>query len=671
MKIEKRTEYRYVFYDLIYTGHELYIRILICTDNLEKNNKMLTTREFFISFIATSLIICQGINSPLLSENAPNLFEQEIKSSQKVKFQNKNNLKATPEKLEFDTKVGEALATGEDKDGILKSSELSVIHLPSKSKKMGADIINIGKKFKVGHINTLKRIISSYIQKSFDYDERQSDILAYYTLYYNVLHRKNIKYFQSKYDANIIKSMNPKMVGISKKYTEWPGNTQIIIPLNKNILKNKKTDVTISELKDSVNKDLTKKKKGTEMKDDLNSLLKDKLAEEKKAVDEKKKQAEDKISDITKNQIITEEKLKKDNIPAEEKEKLEKDKVSLLKEKESLVKEKKELDKKEQEIQKTQKQLESESKKIIEVKESNQKNQGDKEAKKEEIPQLPTDSEKGTVTPEPAPVMDENKIAELPKEEGKVKSSSDIQKSKDATPPPTPPEAKPDDAPKKSAVKPIDPNEIQKQLDEKSKELTELKKSIEEKDSKSENILGEKVLFLQVVKYESDGHFTNDLWVLDPDEESGLYKSSFENICGRDFKILKTGVLVIGFEGVESDNTVHHLVLLDSETLTVKKISKENIFWRSQLFLRDGKVYAFEVSQDKKIYLSRFTEDLELEARSSEPVNLNSDISFNKSKIFVTSKLQGNEATSIMVLNKEDLKMTKNFKPSPKRILKK
>jgi hypothetical protein len=83
----------------------------------------------------------------------------------------------------------------------------------------------------------------------------------------------------------------------------------------------------------------------------------------------------------------------------------------------------------------------------------------------------------------------------------------------------------------------------------------------------------------------------------------------------------------------------------------------------------DGKIYTFELGSDKKIYLSRFSEDLVFESRSSEPVNINSDITFNKGKIFVTSKLQNSNSTSIMVLNKDDMSVLKNFKPTPKRIL--
>lgn len=686
--------------------------------------------------------------SSLFSQKAPELFEKEVKGTKKVKFQNKNTLKATRDKLELDTKLGESLAGENPGDPLLKNSDLKIVHIPSKSKKIGADILIIGKKFKVGHVNTIKRILSSYIQNSFGYEEKDANTLSYYVLYYNVLYRKNINYFKGKYDKEVIKNLNKELLGISKKYTDWPGNTQIVIPLSKNILKDKNSDLTISELKDSVNKDMEKKKKGTEIKQELNSLIKEKVEVEKKILDEKKKESEQKSLEIEKLKTENQEMLQKQDLSEEEKAKLEKEQDVIQKEKASLEKSKKELEAKEKELTKIEKQIEKETetkKNDLKEVEVNQKSP-DKPSKKDESssrnsekkqeepqnqnpevsktkPPATTEansqkkdelSEKISKEPangvnlekkNPNPPEDPGVRAELTQEVSKLDPKPDIVSEKSievVSPIETPKQisepkadtgkpletkqdsppvlSKPEEVSKslQTPLKNPDPAIIQKQLDEKSKELdekskelTDLKKSIQEKDAKSENIIGDRVLFLQVVKYENDGHFTNDLWVLDPDEEEGLYKSPFENICGRDFKVLKTGVLVIGFEGQESDSSVHHLVLLDSETLAVKKISKESVLWRSQLFLREGKIYTFELMNDKKIYLSRFSEELELEARSSEPVNINSDISFNKSKVFVTSKLQGSDATSIVVLNKDDLKISKNFKPSPKKMLKK
>ena len=633
--------------------------------------------------IFASLLLFLSIY-PVTSESAPALFEQEVKESKKVKFQNKNNLKATEDKLARDAKTGEALADLSQKQSKDQISGILVTRTFSKSKKLGADVITLTDKFKAGHIHTIKRIMTSYIQKAYEYDEKNSELLAYYVLYYNVMHRKNIKFFKKKYETELVNTLNPKIVGISKKFNEWSGNTQIVVPLSKNILKDKNTDLTISELQSVVNKDLDKKKRGEEVKNELSNLVKDKLKEEKKLIENKKtdvKEKEESLAKIESEKLEKINELKKDpKVNPEELKKLEKEKEDLQKEKEKLLESKKAIEEKEKELAKTEKKIEKteRAKEESKGKQEEPKKSAENPSPEKEVSETKaeTPDEKG----EEKPAGDEkNKVVQNnPETETKPEKPAEVKV--DGSPGKTPPQNPAKENVEKEGTKEqvqqakVDPKAIEKELQDKSKdlqdktkELQELKKTIEEKATKSENLLGDKILFLQVVKYENDGHFTNDLWLLDPEEEEGLYKSPFENICGRDFKILKSGILVIGFEGLESDSTLHHLVLLDKDTLALTKISKENIFWRSQLFLMDGKIYAFEISEEKKIYLSRFSDELVLEARSSEPVNINSDITFNKNKIFVTSKVQGSNATSITVLNKEDLKVTKNFKPTQKR----
>ncbi|MCX7999955.1 MAG: hypothetical protein N3A69_13550, partial [Leptospiraceae bacterium] len=74
--------------------------------------------------------------------------------------------------------------------------------------------------------------------------------------------------------------------------------------------------------------------------------------------------------------------------------------------------------------------------------------------------------------------------------------------------------------------------ELERKVEQLKKENEDLK--IKEKEEKSENIVGDKVLFLRLVKYEDDGHYTNELWVLDASNEQTLYKSPYTNICGKE-----------------------------------------------------------------------------------------------------------------------------------------
>jgi len=151
--------------------------------------------------------------------------------------------------------------------------------------------------------------------------------------------------------------------------------------------------------------------------------------------------------------------------------------------------------------------------------------------------------------------------------------------------------------------------------------------------------------------------------MLDAKNEETIYRSPYTNICGKEFHVLpKGGVVVIGFDGNRPTERIHRLVLLDQEKLSQKSTSKQEIFYRSHLIVKEDKIYAFEKMKDQ-VFFSRFNPDLSLDVRSSEPVNTSSEITFFNDKIFLTGKASETEETVIRVLQKSDLKITKTIKP--------
>ena len=678
-----------------------------------------------------------GLFYPVYSQDVK-FNEPEVKGTKKFIFQNKSNKKASLALKQQDENTGRRLATGisNQPEQIQKLRGISVRRFLTNDKKLGADIISIDKNFRPGHIHSISRVLTSYIQHSFEYSEKDASVLAFYVLFYNAIHRGDKAFFQKKYSPDVIKALSPKYVGIGKNYKDWPGKTQIVLPLEKNILKEKKTDLTLDELEKDVNRVLEKSKKpeDKQKKDELEVIISEKTKDERKKLEDKKEELAKKEAETEEEISKKQEKLKKEPVEPDEVVKLEKETSQLEKKKEEIAKQKEELKEKEQKL--TQKEQEITKKEVVptkteapvaKVEEPKKEVVPTKteapvakveEPKKEVVPTkteapvakveepkkevVPTKTEapvakveepKKEVVPtkKEAPVA---KVEEPKKEVVPTKKEAPVAKveepKKEVVPTKTEaPVAK--EEPKKEVVptkteapiakveepkKEVAPTkkeattqQLQEKLKEREEELNKIKAKMAEAEEKSSNVIGEKILFLQVVKYESDGHYTNDLWVLDPESEEGLYKSPFENICGKEFIELPTGILVVGFEGREKDMRVHHLVLLDKDndlSLEVKKMSKEDIYWQSQLIYREGKIYAFEI-KDNKVYLSRFNENLELEARSSEPVYMHSDVTFNKGKIFLTSKLQNSKATNITILNKSDLKVLKTFKPSPKK----
>ncbi|MDX1960356.1 MAG: P83/100 family protein [Leptospiraceae bacterium] len=591
----------------------------------------------------------------ILAEEAPKPNEKEVKKSPPARFINKSNERADVDFKNENFTTGRKLTAKIEKKVPIETEEGVDIkrYYDPTSKLFSGDVITLEKNFKVGHINSVIRVISSYIESAYDYNKQDALTLSYFVLYYNSLHRGDKKFFSDNYIKEISKTLVTSKVGIGKSYKDWPGNTQIIIPLEKNILKEKKKDITIDELEKSSEQvtDKTDKDKKT----DLDKLISNKTKEERIILDEKKSSLKEKEKKLLEDEkvVIAKEELIKEKDPnkkSDEIDELVKKKQEIEKEKLAIAEEKKEIIEKDKKLSEKENKLEEKNKPKSELADKNSK-----DSKK--------DSEKDKSKTDKKEETSKSETSKNPKDSSSLKSEdpkskTDVVDSKDPN--------KKDD--KKDPTKTDSKSEAEKQkeLAQKLKELEELKKEKKDKEEKSENVLGEKILFLQVVKYENDGHYTNDLWMLDPDKEEGLFKSPFVNICGRDFKVLPTGILVIGFEGTNLDTTTHNLVLLDENNLVYKKSGKELIYFRSHLIIHEGKIYAFE-NYKEKVHLSRFNNNLDLESRSSEPVFMNSDVTFNKNKIFLTSKLQGANSTSITVLNKTDLKVNKTFKPTEKK----
>lgn len=567
--------------------------------------------------------------------------ENEVNKSPKVRFVNKSNDRATDYTRDKDYQLGKSLAEKISQGkNYAEAGGIRIERYKAESEdRHGADIITVKKNFHVGHIHSISRILSGFVQTSFDYPKKEADTLVFYILYYNVMHRNDVVFFAENYTAKSVERLKPETAGISTNYKDWPGRTQIVIPLEKNILKSKKTDVTIDELK-KVNKDLVEKNKDLDKKEDLDRLLTEKTKEERKALDEKKKEAD-------RTEAKTEEKAK----TAEEKlAELKKDPKADKNEIKKLADEKDKLDKKIEEVKEEKKELAKKDEKISKT---------EKDLNRTEIPKK---DETAKIPSKDIPAKDtvKTKIAdETPKKDAPAKTdpaSKTVTDTKTETL-----TAKDTVAAKEKEAAAVKDTATEKKTDV-SVPVKETDVVPDEKPEKTENIMQGKIVYLQTVKYEEDGHYTNDLWLTDP-EKLVTVKSSFKNISGRNFRIVPDGVAVIGFDGNEPSSRVHHLVLLDELNLSMIRKTKEEIYWKSDIRENDGKLYAFEIL-DGKVYLSRFNSDLSLDRRSSKPVYMNSEITFLKGKIYLTSKLQNAESKNLTVLKKDTMEVTGNSRLS-------
>jgi hypothetical protein len=169
----------------------------------------------------------------------------------KFKFKNRNELRAPLKmiisQIKFGRTAAETLAASPGQAFTSKMYNVKRIYKVDNT-KFGADVVTLTPKFRGGHSDVIKRFLIGYIEVAFNYDRQDARLLAAFILHYNGVFRGKIDKFQKDYMTEVVSSLDPKKVGIEKKYTKWPGNTQLIIPLEKNILKDEKKDIPIKEV---------------------------------------------------------------------------------------------------------------------------------------------------------------------------------------------------------------------------------------------------------------------------------------------------------------------------------------------------------------------------------------------------------------------------------------
>ena len=171
-----------------------------------------------------------------------------------------------------------------------------------------------------------------------------------------------------------------------------------------------------------------------------------------------------------------------------------------------------------------------------------------------------------------------------------------------------------------------------------------------------ENIFQDKFYYLKIKEYMNDGHYNNEMYIIDAISRKVLVKSPLERICGSRYDIFKEGVVVISF--LSDHNSAHNLTLLDLETLEPKVTGVDNIFWRSFVEIKDDFIYAI-IKEKENYYLGKFNKRMENVAKSKEKIDNSTFITFYKDYIYIN----GDKKKDILVLSNKDLTLIDKITP--------
>lgn len=475
--------------------------------------------------------------------------------------------------------IGSALARGKGDRGSYQGKYTILHRIDKTSDKLSADIFILERGARVDHIRNIRRIISGYLEAEYGYSYKDAHTLSIFISYYNAIYRNDINYVQEMYAPVVISSLDKNKIGLAINYRDWPGKTQMLIP----VADGKPDTTSISD--DEVIEELRREKdKGIPEREELVKIKEEELKKDKEKTEQKK-------------------------------EEIKKDKEEINQEREDIEKKKEELDKKEEEI------------KNITDEEERQKEEEKLEQEKEEVKKQEEELDKK----EDQVTDKENQVQEAEKQQ--AQKEEEIKSDKESIE---------DDKTEKS------PEQVREELKEKEKELEEKKDELQQS-----NVFEGKIYYLRKVEYSVGGHYSNEMYILDPGKKVALIKSPYSYISGRKYSVFGGGVIVIGRSSKQGfENRVHHLVSLNLDTLAEEKMSEENIFWRSFVETREDFIYAI-LEDNGKYYAAKFDTDLKLVARSEVQVDPDTFVTFFGDSIFLNNAKGG-----VIILNQADLKLS-------------
>ena len=238
---------------------------------------------------------------------AAQVDENELKSvSQKIEFENYTGPHARVDTLEAIKSIGSGLGKQIASDSTKAASagnqaKYFVIHAidPNAKEKLDADILLLGANAEVDHIRNLRHIIASYLTAAYSYSESDAEAIATFVTVYNAVYRKNLDAFKSKYKDLVLNNLSADKCGLSTKYSEWPGASQIVIPVSDasgglsavdtSVISDKEV---VNSMKEEDGKNIDDRKQMVDIKEREAEKASEKAQESQKAATEKQKEAD-------------------------------------------------------------------------------------------------------------------------------------------------------------------------------------------------------------------------------------------------------------------------------------------------------------------------------------------------------------------------------------------
>ena len=576
-----------------------------------------------LAFVGTAFAIEVDQNELRQAENTP------------IEFINYTGPHAEIDTLRAIAEIGESLSGAAQRGRAGDMNRYAVIHAVDSSVETGleADIIIIGSGARVDHINNLRVIIAAYLRRAYGYSERDANTLAHFVTVYNAVYRGDLNMFKSKYKAVVVKNLTAGKAGLALRYDEWPGNTQIVIPLSDQKYSGTLSAVdtksisdknVVNKMREQDNRDIAARKDMIDLKERESSAARDRADVARKDADAARKDADAKQNEAAAAQKEADKSKTAADQSKQDAEKARKDAEAA----------KKKAAQSEKDAAAAQKQAQKNPNDSKAAEEAARKQQ---EAAKNK--QEASDKDKAAAEKANAAKKDDQEAAAKQKEaDAKQKSADEASK-----------QAQDKEQAASSEKQFADAKEQEAQSDRKDV-AADTREIIEEK--RAERKAQDEAAFVSalpgaVLKVVDSGSMLSEVVLLDLKTEKPLKTSPLNTIRGR---VLIEGTdSFIAIAGSKSGNQMITLVGINPRTLEMTKQATVPVAEQSLLIQADGSYYAV-VEQSGKYYLARFNDNLEVQAKSTVNVLPYTAISVTERGLLVQDT-----ANNIRLLNADNL----------------
>ena len=449
----------------------------------------------------------------------------------------------------------------------------------------------------------MRVIIAGYLRAAYGYSEKDAKTIAHFVTIYNAVYRGNLEVFKAKYKAAVLKNLTADKIGLALRYDEWPGKTQVVIPLSDQKYSGTLSTIDTTSISDKnvVEKMREQDDKDLETRKDMIDLKEREsdAARERAGVARQDAAAARKDADVKQKEAESAQK------------EAEKSKAAAQQSKQNAAKAQKEADAAKKQAAQSEKAAAA-AQKQAQKDPSNRKAAAEAEKKQQEAAKAKqTAAEKNKAAAEKA--SDAKKVDQ----EAAAKQKEAAAKQKEADAAAQEVQNKENAAAAEEQF--ADAKEQEAQTDRKdiaadTRKILEDKRA--ERKAQDESVFASSMPSA-VLKIIDPNTMMAEVVLLDLRTEKSLKTSSLNTVRGR--ALIEGTDSLIAMAGSNAGNQMITLVAINPRTLEMTKQASVPVAEQSMLVPAESGCYAV-IEQSGKYVLARFDENLEVKARSAVPV---------------------------------------------------